>query len=120
MSHPINSDLRAELGVSLERFAEMIGLGSKSGAFRVEHGELVSLDVALRIEALSMVDGFARIDAAILHDGVRAARAACRGGCADMDGLPVDHTPAITPDAPTPATGQSAETSGQSVAERAA
>ena len=46
----------------------------------------------------------ARIDAATLNDDVRASR----------------HTPAITPDAPTPATGQSAETSGQSVAERAA
>ena len=107
------ADLRAELGVSLERFAEMIGLGSKSGAFRVEHGELVSLDVALRIEALSMVEGIARIDAAILNDGVRAARAACRGGCADTDGLPDYHSPAITPSSAPPATGQNGELSGE-------
>lgn len=64
------AELRAELGLSLEAFAERVGLASRGRMSVIERENRCSLDVALKIEALS--DG--RVDASSLSDDVRAAR----------------------------------------------
>lgn len=64
------ASLRAEMGLSLEEFAGRVGLASRGRMSVIERENRCSLDVALKIEALS--DG--RIDAADLSDDVRAAR----------------------------------------------
>lgn len=68
--------LRSELGISLDLFAQRLGLNSRSRASEIERGAPVSLPVALKIEELSG----GRIDAAQLNADVAAARAAC-GNC---------------------------------------
>lgn len=67
------ADLRNELGLSLEAFAERVGLQSKGRMSMIERENRCSLAVALRIEELS--EG--RIDAAGLSDDVHAARLRC-------------------------------------------
>ena len=64
------SDLRAELGLSLEEFAEKVGLASRGRMSVIERAGLCSFKVALAIESLSQ----GRIDAADLNEDVRAAR----------------------------------------------
>ena len=64
-------DLRQELGLSLEAFAQRVGLQSKSTVFDMERDNRCSLNVALAIEKLSN----GRIDAAVLNADVAAARA---------------------------------------------
>lgn len=64
------AQLRAELGLSLEQFAERVGLQSRGRMSVIEREGRCSLDVALAIEALSG----GRIDAALLNDDVKAAR----------------------------------------------
>lgn len=64
------ADLRAELGLSLEQFAERVGLQSRGRMSVIEREGRCSLDVALQIEALA--EG--RIDAADLNEDVKAAR----------------------------------------------
>lgn len=90
------SDLRKELGLSLEAFAEQIGLQSRGRMSVIERENRCALGVAIKIEALSG----GRVNAADLCEDVRLARHAA----------PI--TPAL---APTPA-GQSDETSGQAAA----
>ena len=68
------ADLRAELQLTLADMAEKVGLTSKSQMHEIERTNRASVDVALRIEALSTVDGCARIDAAELSEDVRKAR----------------------------------------------
>ena len=63
-------DLRQELGLSLEAFAQQIGLASKSTVSDMERDNRCSLPVALAIEKLSG----GRIDAAALNADVAAAR----------------------------------------------
>lgn len=65
-------DLRKEMGLSLEAFADRIGLQSKGRMSIIERENSCSLAVALRIEALSG----GRIDAADLSEDVHAARLA--------------------------------------------
>jgi DNA-binding XRE family transcriptional regulator len=65
--------LREEMGLSLEKFAEALGLQSKSRASEIERGAPVSLPVALKLESLSG----GRIDAAALCPAVAEARAGC-------------------------------------------
>lgn len=73
--------LRFELGKTGEQFGELIGL-HKSKVSELESGKLpVTVAVALKIEALSVKDGRARIDASDLNEDVRCARAQCPGGC---------------------------------------
>lgn len=66
------SELRKELGLSLETFASRIGLSSKGYASDIEKGSTPSVRVALEIERLS--DG--RINAASLNPDVARVRAA--------------------------------------------
>jgi predicted transcriptional regulator len=73
------ADLRKELGLSLEAFAVAIGIASKGNASLIERDNRASLPVALAIEALSIKDGVARIDAATLNADVAKARAAQAG-----------------------------------------
>jgi DNA-binding XRE family transcriptional regulator len=69
------AELRAELGLSLEQFAERVGLQSRGRMSVIEREGRCSLEVALAIEALSTgPDGLPRIDAGGLCEGVRAAR----------------------------------------------
>lgn len=71
------ADLRAEMGLSQEEFGNRIGLASKGGVSKIERGlDAVSVSVALAIEALSIRDGVARIDAADLNADVAKSRAA--------------------------------------------
>jgi DNA-binding XRE family transcriptional regulator len=70
------SDLRAELGLSLEEFAVRIGLSSKGYASELERGGRCSLTVALAVERLSS----GRIDAAALNSDVAEARRALMPG----------------------------------------
>jgi DNA-binding XRE family transcriptional regulator len=64
------AELRAELGLSLEQFAERVGLQSRGRMSVIEREGRCPLGVALRIETLS--EG--RIDAADLNEDVKAAR----------------------------------------------
>ena len=64
------AELRSEMGLSLEQFAERVGLQSRGRMSVIEREGRCSLDVALAVEALS--EG--RIDASDLNDDVRAAR----------------------------------------------
>jgi transcriptional regulator with XRE-family HTH domain len=65
------NELRAELGMSLEAFANLIGLKSKGQMSQIEAGKAaVSVAVALRLEELSS----GRIDAASLNTVVAQAR----------------------------------------------
>jgi len=64
------AELRAEMGVSQEDFAALIGLSSKGNVSIIERENRCGLRVALKIEQLS--DG--RIDAASLNDEVRVSR----------------------------------------------
>lgn len=66
------SELRAEMGLTLEDFAGKIGLSSKGHASEVERTQRCSLRVALAVEELSG----GRIDAAGLNEEVRLARTA--------------------------------------------
>lgn len=66
--------LRAELGLSLEEFAARVGLASRGRMSVIERENRCSLDVALKIEALSDAGEGPRIDAAKLCEDVRAAR----------------------------------------------
>lgn len=74
--------LRREMGLSQTEFGAAIGLASKGKVSVLELSGRASLQVALKIEDLSRVDGVPRIDAAQLNDDVARARAACVGGCA--------------------------------------
>lgn len=60
------SDLRAELGLSLEEFAKTLGLQSKSHAHAIESKNRCSVSMALKIEGLSG----GRIPASSLNDDV--------------------------------------------------
>ncbi|MFC0684649.1 helix-turn-helix domain-containing protein [Novosphingobium clariflavum] len=64
------ADLRKDLGLSLEAFAQLIGLQSRGRMSVIERENRCSLSVALKIEELS--EG--RLDAGELSDEVRAAR----------------------------------------------
>jgi hypothetical protein len=64
------AQLRAELGLSLEQFAEKVGLQSRGRMSVIEREGRCSLEVALRIETLSG----GRIDTAQLSEDVKAAR----------------------------------------------
>ena len=64
------AELRAEMGVSQEEFAALIGLSSKGNVSIIERENRCGLRVALKIEQLS--DG--RVDAASLNDEVRLSR----------------------------------------------
>ena len=64
------AELRAEMGVSQEEFAALIGLSSKGNVSIIERENRCGLRVALKIEQLS--DG--RVDAATLNDEVRLSR----------------------------------------------
>jgi transcriptional regulator with XRE-family HTH domain len=68
------ADLRKELGLSLETFAELLGLSSKGYASDLEKKEGVkpSVKVALKLEELSG----GKIDAASLNEDVRLVREA--------------------------------------------
>lgn len=66
------SELRDELGLSLECFAKKVGLRSRGRMSVIEQENRCSLSVALRIESLSG----GRVDAASLNEDVRASRAA--------------------------------------------
>jgi len=64
------SELRSELGLTLEGFATALGLKSKGYAFDIEKGAVPSVKVALEIERLS--EG--RINAADLNPDVARVR----------------------------------------------
>ncbi|WP_288016476.1 hypothetical protein [Microcystis phage Mae-JY04] len=64
------AELRAEMGVSQEEFAALIGLSSKGNVSIIERENRCGLRVALKIEQLSG----GRIDAASLNDEVRVSR----------------------------------------------
>jgi transcriptional regulator with XRE-family HTH domain len=65
------ADLRAELGLSQQAFADEIGLASKGHVSQLERGEIrCSVAVALKIEALSG----GRIQADFLNADVRRVR----------------------------------------------
>lgn len=64
------AELRAEMGVSQEEFAALIGLSSKGNVSIIERENRCGLRVALKIEQLSA----GRIDAASLNDEVRVSR----------------------------------------------
>jgi transcriptional regulator with XRE-family HTH domain len=64
--------LRAELGLSLEAFAQAIGVSSKGYASDLEKGATPSVKVALEIEKLSA----GRIAAATLNPDVARVEAA--------------------------------------------
>ena len=68
--------LRAELGLTQQEFGERIGLPNKTSVSLLESGKRPSCSarIAVAIEALSMIDGLARIDAAELSEDVRLAR----------------------------------------------
>lgn len=74
------ADLRAELGLSLEQFAERVGLQSRGRMSVIEREGRCSLDVALAIEALSG----GRIDAGALNEDVKAARHGFTGSPATL------------------------------------
>lgn len=64
-------ELRSELGLSLEQFAQRVGVASKGYMSKVERGvEGCSPNVALKIEELSG----GRINASDLNDTIAAAR----------------------------------------------
>lgn len=64
------AELRAEMGVSQEEFAALIGLSSKGNVSIIERENRCGLRVALKIEQLSG----GRIDAASLNEEVRVSR----------------------------------------------
>jgi transcriptional regulator with XRE-family HTH domain len=67
------AELRKEMGLSLEGFAELLGLSSKGYAHALEQPEnpaTPSVKVALEIERISS----GRINAADLNDDVRRVR----------------------------------------------
>jgi DNA-binding XRE family transcriptional regulator len=68
------TELRAELGLTLEAFAERVGLSSKGYASELERGGRCSVKVALEIEKLSG----GRIPAASLNPDVALVEAARR------------------------------------------
>lgn len=92
--------LRAEMGLSLEEFASRIGLASRGRMSVIEREGRCSLEVALKIEALSG----GRIDAADLSDDVRAARALLVDATCHASGITLESAPL--------ATGQSGDLSG--------
>ena len=109
MSNLSISELRADLGLSLEEFGARIGLSSKGGVSKIERGiDPVSLDAALAIEALSIKDGKPRINAASLNDRVARARAAC-GNC-------LSHVDANSAGEATGEAGKSGDLTGQGIA----
>lgn len=65
-------ELRAEMGISLEEFAKLLGLQSKSHAHAIEDKNRCSVGMALKIEKLS--EG--RIPASSLNDDVGLVEAA--------------------------------------------
>lgn len=68
--------LREQLSMTLQQFAQAVGLKSPGHMSRLEQGELpCSVRVALAIEELSGN----RIDAGLLNDDVAASRARCIG-----------------------------------------
>lgn len=71
------ADLRAELGMTMDQFAERIGLANRSNVSVIERANRCGLKVALRIEQLSR----GRVDAATINEDVALSRAACLGGC---------------------------------------
>lgn len=76
------SELRREMGLSQSEFAPLIGLANKASMSLIETGKAMpTVDQALKIEALSVLDGVARIDAAQLNDDVAKAREACVAIC---------------------------------------
>lgn len=82
MTQPLTvAALRTELDLTLAQMGERIGL-SKSQMHEVEATNRASLRVALAIEALSIVDGTARIDAADLSEDVKLSRHGC--ACTDL------------------------------------
>lgn len=74
------ADLRAEMGLSLSDFAQLVGQASRGTMSVIERDNRCSVRVALKIEELSG----GRIDAADLNDDVRMARASCGGGCSNI------------------------------------
>lgn len=75
-------DLRKSLGMNQQEFGVAIDIKSKGLVSLIENGKASpTVSQALKIEALSIQDGAARIDAAQLNDDVRSARAACPGQC---------------------------------------
>lgn len=74
-------DLRKSMGMTQSEFALAIGLSTKSKVSEIEKNNRASVDVALAIEALSVRDGRARIDAASLNDDVAKSREACTAIC---------------------------------------
>lgn len=62
--------LRAELGLTLEQFAEKVGLQSRGRMSVIEREQRCPVHVALRIEELSG----GRIDAGELNEDVKASR----------------------------------------------
>lgn len=74
------AELRAELGLSLEAFANAVGLSSKGYAHALEQGGSCSVRVALEIEKLSG----GRIAAASLNPDVGLVETA-RGMCGEAD-----------------------------------
>ena len=68
------SELRAELQATMEAFAAMIGVSSKSYVADIERTGRCSVRVALRIEELSN----GRIPAASLNDDIRLVEEARR------------------------------------------
>lgn len=66
------ADLRKSLGLSLEAFAELLGLTSKGYAHDIEKGATPSVRVALEIERVSG----GKIDAASLNPDVARVRQA--------------------------------------------
>jgi DNA-binding XRE family transcriptional regulator len=70
------SELRSELGLTLEAFAPLVGLASKGSAHELEKAERASVKVALEVERLSR----GRIDAAKLNDDVARSRAPILAG----------------------------------------
>jgi DNA-binding XRE family transcriptional regulator len=91
--------LRREMGLTGEAFGQMIGL-SKGKVSELETGSYrCSAKVALAIEALSVVDGAARIDAGALCEDVKLARAQIISGPFDelrVSGSGSVHAPANT------------------------
>lgn len=74
-------DLRKSMGMTQSEFALAIGLSTKSKVSEIEKHNRASVDVALAIEALSVRDGKARIDAARLNEDVAKSREACTAIC---------------------------------------
>lgn len=69
------TELRAEMGLSQQAFAELVGLSSKGHVSQIERGETkASVMVALKIEEISS----GRISADDLNSDVRLVRSAPR------------------------------------------